>query len=241
LLKTGFGGGREKYFSPRLVKFFDASVEHKETHAVLDFQAGKDVGVGFWGRTGDSAISLGVRYAQQSSKSKVGFKADPDYDIGTSTKYQPHNHVYQASSYSEGSFWAVGPTVSWTATVPFMGTAEGAHLAVDWGLNAAVLFGKAKSIGSHQTSGAYYTGGRPPHRASGYQNPIALHRRSQSITVPNVGGFLGLSLKYPNAKLSLGYRGDFFFSATDGGIDTHKIYNRDFYGPFATISFGLGG
>jgi hypothetical protein len=59
--------------------------------------------------------------------------------------------------------------------------------------------------------------------------------------VPNIGGFAGFSLKFPNARVSLGYRADFFFGAMDGGIDTRKTYDRNFYGPFAKISIGLGG
>ncbi|HWA31303.1 MAG TPA: hypothetical protein VG867_09400, partial [Rhizomicrobium sp.] len=59
--------------------------------------------------------------------------------------------------------------------------------------------------------------------------------------VPNLGGFAGVSMRYSNAKLSLGYRGDFFFGALDGGIDTAQRTTVGFYGPFATISLGLGG
>ena len=51
---------------------------------------------------------------------------------------------------------------------------------------------------------------------------------------------LGMSLKFPNAKVSIGYRGDFFFGAMDTGVDTHKTGTTGFYGPFASISFGLG-
>jgi len=61
------------------------------------------------------------------------------------------------------------------------------------------------------------------------------------VIVPNIGGFAGLSLRFPNAKVSFGYRADAFFGAMDGGIDARKTYDRDFYGPFATISIGLGG
>jgi hypothetical protein len=57
--------------------------------------------------------------------------------------------------------------------------------------------------------------------------------------VPNVGGFAGLSFRYAAAKLSLGYRADFFFGAMDGGIDEGHSEKRDFYGPFATLSIGL--
>jgi hypothetical protein len=57
--------------------------------------------------------------------------------------------------------------------------------------------------------------------------------------IPNVGAFLDFSLKFPNAKVSMGYRGDFFFNATDIGVDDRHMANQIFYGPFATISIGL--
>jgi len=40
-----------------------------------------------------------------------------------------------------------------------------------------------------------------------------------------VGGFAGLSYNFPNAKVSLGYRADFFFGAIDGGPDAAKKEN----------------
>ncbi len=79
-----------------------------------------------------------------------------------------------------------------------------------------------------------------PHTLSGF--PVKFDReRSRSVTVPNIGAFAGFSVKYPNAKLSFGYRADFFFGAMDGGIDARKTYDRSFYGPYASISIGLGG
>ena len=59
------------------------------------------------------------------------------------------------------------------------------------------------------------------------------------VIVPNVGGFAGLSFRYADAKVSFGYRADFFFGAIDGGIDARKSETLGFYGPFATISIGL--
>jgi len=67
------------------------------------------------------------------------------------------------------------------------------------------------------------------------------HDRSRSVVVPNVGGFAGLSFRYSNAKVSFGYRADFFFGAMDGGLDMARKENQGFYGPFASISIGLGG
>ena len=46
---------------------------------------------------------------------------------------------------------------------------------------------------------------------------------------------------FTNAKISAGYRGDFFFGAMDTGNDTRKTKTVGFYGPFATISIGSGG
>jgi hypothetical protein len=59
--------------------------------------------------------------------------------------------------------------------------------------------------------------------------------------VPDLGGFAGLSWCVPNAKVAIGYRADFFFGAMDGGIDGAHRENVGFYGPFASISVGLGG
>lgn len=72
--------------------------------------------------------------------------------------------------------------------------------------------------------------------------PTRVHNvsRSRSVIVPNAGGFAAVSPRFPNAKISLGYRIDAFFSAIDGGVDTRRTYDRDFYGPFATISISLG-
>ena len=69
-------------------------------------------------------------------------------------------------------------------------------------------------------------------------NPPA---RSRFVTVPNLGGFAGLTFRVENFKMSAGYRADFFFGAMDGGIDTTQKENCGFFGPFASVSIGLGG
>ena len=51
---------------------------------------------------------------------------------------------------------------------------------------------------------------------------------------------MGLSFRYANAKISFGYRADFFFGAMDGGIDTARKENRGFYGPFAQSALASG-
>jgi len=97
-------------------------------------------------------------------------------------------------------------------------------------VNAALLFGRQKAKMSHHSTTAFYN-----------ERPPVTRTRSRRVTVPNVGGFAGLSYRFPNAKLSAGYRADFFFGAKDGGLETRKSVDVGFYGPFATISIGLGG
>jgi hypothetical protein len=63
--------------------------------------------------------------------------------------------------------------------------------------------------------------------------------RSRSVVVPNLGGYVGASARYRNAKINFGYRADFFFNAMDGGQETAKSYGRGFYGPYLNVSLGL--
>lgn len=119
---------------------------------------------------------------------------------------------------------------------------------LDWGINASLLFGRQKSKLQHPTQDAYF---RPKvytnqfdffstHSKIMYDRAIP-QTRSRSVVVPNVGGFAGLSLQWTNAKVSLGYRADYFFGAMDTGIDQRSTKDRSFYGPFASVSIGLGG
>jgi hypothetical protein len=137
--------------------------------------------------------------------------------------------------------------LSWSGSSPLAGNADTAELAFDWGVNGAVLFGRQKSRTSHETIGndGYITfnvgAGQQPRRVVQYhRNPPPI-TRSRSVAVPNLGGFAGMSLKFPNAKVSLGYRADFFFGAMDAGIDARHTGDMAFHGPFAKVSVGLGG
>jgi hypothetical protein len=65
--------------------------------------------------------------------------------------------------------------------------------------------------------------------------------RSRTVTVPNLGGYVGASMRYHNSKVSFGYRADTFFDAIDGGQETHESTNRGFYGPYLNVTLGLGG
>ncbi len=219
----------------------EAQAKYSNSHAILDFMAGKDVGLGLFG--GKSVVGLGVRIAQFSSNASLLAYALPH---GTITFPPPfylqhiHYNRYTADAASMRSFHGIGPSIIWTGSAPIVGHEDSARLAVDWGLNASVLFGRQRAHGYQRTHEKTVTFVPFPSKYT-TQNIEHNFSRSRSVVVPNIGASAAASLEFPNAKVTLGYRADFFFGVMDGGIDTHKALDRNFYGPFATISIGIGG
>jgi hypothetical protein len=242
--------GTQLYAQPADELYGDAQSQFGESHLTIDFKAGKDVGLGLFGRGAQSVISAGIRYAQFSSSADVSLHARPYYKMGEKHAKYPFyktygfvRHTYSATFQAKRNTHAIGPSVSWDGSLPVMGNSSDATLNVDWGLNAAILFGRQRAHVKHQTYGYHFThvsrlGG---YLTGSYLRPAVDVSRARSVTIPNLGASAGLTLKFVNAEVSLGYRADFFFGATDNGIDTAHSTNVGFYGPFATISIGLGG
>jgi len=254
---------------PSAEQFGDGQTDLRESHLVVDFQAGKDVGIGLFGNHSTSVISAGIRFAQFAESASITLNARPYNKLGDAhSKYisfyrstpVPHyiplgfrvvdqfRRTYAATAQIHRNSHAIGPSVSWDASVPLVGTERGMTLNVDWGVSAAILFGRQRTSVHHKTTGHYSSLIGGPRQANQYRRTGALYTKppfartsSRSVTIPNVGGFAGMSLKFPNAQVSIGYRADAFFRAIDGGIDNPKSQNRSFYGPFATVSIGVGG
>ncbi|HUJ03758.1 MAG TPA: Lpg1974 family pore-forming outer membrane protein [Rhizomicrobium sp.] len=203
-----------------------------ETHLILDFQAGKDVGLGVFGHEGLSRISLGLRYAQFNSRDNADIHYQP-----TNSRYA--YQLFHGSFQAKRHFIGVGPSLSWEGSAGLAGNTEDGGLSVDWSVNGAVLFGRQRVRGHHQTTQISVTYPSASGKHVVYQSPAAISR-SKQVVVPNLGGSAGFSWHYANAKMTLGYRADFFFNAIDGGIDARKSENRAFYGPYASISIGIG-
>jgi hypothetical protein len=274
--------GPKYYYPTQHVKFADGKDTQHETHLVIDFQAGKDLGIGLFGSPASFVLSAGVRIAQFSSQSNVNLRVEPDVQYPTApvtSKYQnsaflnahPRFHDYAGLLESQRSFRGIGPSLAWNSSIPFLGRAESGELSLDLGLNGAVLFGRQKTRGSHTTAvHSYYmsdgwrrgfqqgklTPGHFSNRifytchgeqltAPGAPNECQTDStsisRSRMVTVPNLGGFAGFTYRVEDFKVSLGYRADFFFGAMDTGIDTRQTKDIGFYGPFASVSIGLGG
>jgi iron complex outermembrane recepter protein len=274
------------YYYPTLhAKFADGKASQSETHAVIDFQAGKDVGLGMFGSGGSSVLSAGVRIAQFTSKSNVGLHAEPDvrypttpidskYELQQFQRYHVHFHDYGATASAQRSFRGLGPSLAWNASVPVAGDSGSGEISIDWGLNGAVLFGRQRASGDHKTAvRSYYDTvwnpgfqkgpklqpgyfrnnhsshtcyGAVPNKSAGLwatacHTNAANFNRMRTVVVPNLVGVAGLSFRIEDFKVAVGYRADFFFGAMDGGIDTARKENQGFYGPFASVSVGLGG
>lgn len=250
---------------PIAARFTDVVEKQSESHTILDFQAGKDVGLGLFGRHASSRLNAGVRFAQFTSRSsvKVGespdwqFKSQPStYSLVTQLSGRPYTvyakrviqlqpfHSFAGTFLASRSFSGLGPSISWNSSEPLVGNSEHGELTFDWGVNASLLFGRQKTKVHHQTSSTYHSSTHfyGSHFVHGpYQGAPVDRARSRGVVVPNVGGFAGLSVKYPNVKVGFGYKADFFFGAMDGGNDIRRTEDIGFHGPFATIAIGLGG
>jgi hypothetical protein len=222
-------------------KFIDARTAQSEQHAIMDFEAGVNVGIGLFGSNGQGTISGGLRMAQFKSNALSDINSDPEYFFEPTGEY--HN-VYESRNAEERSFHGVGPEVTWEANQTVWGAPSTGEISLDWGLNAAVLFGRQSMNAKHFTSYCHVngvSGGR-----TGCVTALPSHtrvkttRRTRRKIVPNLGGYIGASARYNNAKLSFGYRADTFFGAMDGGQEAAKDYNRGFYGPYLNVSIGLG-
>jgi len=231
-------------------EFVDSQDGSSEEHMMLDFTLGKDIGIGAFGNGGKSTISGGVRFAQFNSQSSQTLGADPHYYL-TPNVFAKYHEVWEFDSHETRSFHGVGPELTWEGNTPLWGDDAGGQITLDMGVNVAVLFGRQKVRLNHDVNHCDVQGfgtlavcegqtiggdidGRIP-------EPPDNVNRSRTVTVPNLGGYIGASMRYRNGKVSLGYRADTFFNAMDGGQETHQSYNRGFYGPYLNVSLGLGG
>jgi len=117
---------------PRAAQFADTRARNSEQHTILDFMAGKDVGLGLFGKNTTSNVSVGVRIAQFRQKSNIALQSDPDWHFQAKylpksffgllfrTDIQPY-HSNSAGLTADRSFRGVGPSVSWNASTPFAG------------------------------------------------------------------------------------------------------------------------
>jgi len=249
------GGPGRKYVNSQYVgtlgrrqpKFVDATAKSNQNYDVVDFQVGRDVGLGLFRNDSHSVLSFGVRFAQFHSSLRGTFGMDPNnggyqyLQFGSLSVKRPDliAHEFLATFDGTRSFHGLGPELSWNSSMPIAGHPDDSEFTVDLGANVAVLFGRQRASLHHQSTAYTRSAGANEIAHLVYRNTPPDTLRSRSATVPNLGGFAAMSLRFPNAKVSLGYRADWFFGAIDGGVGGAKSENIGLYGPFATISIGF--
>ncbi len=224
-------------------RFVDAHEKESERHTILDFTIGRDIGIGVFNGKGTSTLSAGIRVAEFKSRANGLFNSDPDYNPADPF-FVANGDIFNVDMQERRSFHGIGPEIAWDSSNPVLGTPDKGEVSVDLGLNAGLLFGRQKADGHHATSQCHFS---LPFFSAYPCTPVpsGSHEggftRSKNVTVPNLGGYIGASVQYQSAKISLGYRADEFFNAMDGGQATAKKYNRGFYGPYLNLSIGFGG
>ena len=239
-LKSNFGISAGCPFEAKDPEFVDSRSNASQKYTILDFTLGRDVGIG--------TIGAGVRFAQFETRAKAELNSDPHYNMPSplhwpTDLYNKYGDVYDGTTHEARSFHGIGPEGRWDSSLPVLGNETGGEITIDWGVNAAMLFGKQTAQIHRDVSEKKCPGfnGFAAVNCTPLYSTTADFARSKSVTVPNLGGYVGLSARYQNAKISLGYRADEFFNAMDGGQDTAKKYDRGFYGPYFNLSIGFGG
>jgi hypothetical protein len=102
--------------SHRSYVYFGAA-KHEESHTIVDFTIGKDVGLGMLGLDGSSIISGGVRY---------------EHFIGHTVAH--FNYAYP--KYEDDQFSGWGPVITWKTKTPIF-----PDWYFSWDINGAAVFG----------------------------------------------------------------------------------------------------
>jgi hypothetical protein len=217
----------------------DAAAQYRESQAILDFRAGRDVGLGLLGSEKNSKIAVGIRVAQFEREENLSADAIPGTVVTfPSTGFPLHfaYHRYVTDSHVNRSFRGIGPTINWSGSIPLTSDNEG--LDIDWDMGGALLFGRQKSRLSLKTVDNYHE-----NVFFNFVNHPSTHNanysRSKAALVPNLEASAGISYRFPHARISAGYRVSEFFNAMDVGVGTRKSSNVLLHGPYATVAIGV--
>jgi len=222
-----------------------ASGRRHEEHMIVDFEVGKDVGVGVLGE-GKSSLGAGLRYAEFKSSASGDLRGVPDLYVPEGwSKYDSTFHQYMASFETEREFKGTGPTLSWQASQSLWGDEQTGHLNLDWTITGGALFGKQKTTASGMQGSEYIVDAYssidwdslppPP------QTPIDVASRSESATVPVLDLSLGLSYDIQRFTIGAGYRWERYFDVLDAGFEEHQSHGRTIDGPYFKLAIGFGG
>ncbi|HEX5776671.1 MAG TPA: TonB-dependent receptor, partial [Caulobacteraceae bacterium] len=239
------------FYIPGGTNYASTEARRREEHTLVDFMVGRDLGLGGGLK---SQLSLGIRYAQFKSSSRLrlsGISEHDDLRPENIAKYSYINdiHRYESSMEARREFEGSGPAIAWEAAMPFLGGERTGRLNLDVGATAGAFFGKRTASVQYQITDTILEhnpilvlGLDKPYRViSSTSLPPFTRNESDSTTIYSVGANLGVSYEIQRFKFSGGYRWERFFDAIDGGIEERKTYDRTIDGPYFKIAVGFGG
>jgi hypothetical protein len=201
---------------------FDQTVNTSErlSHTMVDFEVGKDVGIGLFG-SGTTTVGGGLRYAHFYSTTRGNF--------ATSFKYGgfPASRAgqFELSRYSD----VIGPRIFARTTSPFAGELGERGVSLGLSVGAGVLFGRESA-----KNDVFLSSGTP--------GQFAQFSRSRQVTVPTVDASAQVNWVVPGSPLmvSAGYRYDGSYKVMDGGSagSSHQL-NSVQHGPFLGLVWTL--
>ncbi len=200
------------------------SVQNRATtsHAVVDFEVGKDIGLGLFSHDGVATIGGGLRYGHFSSTTRGVFSTTAKYSNSFNTFTQ--DGTFKLTRTTD----AVGPRLFFRTTQPLPGELGRSGLSLGIGADGSVLFGRQRTNNNVESTGAYTT-----------QFP-AIHR-SRNRTMGTLGAFAQINWHTTGSPLTLsvGYKVDDYINALDGGFQTSHGIDILQHGPFASMIWKL--
>ncbi|HEX5776473.1 MAG TPA: TonB-dependent receptor [Caulobacteraceae bacterium] len=218
-----------------------ATVTDHEDQMVVDFEVGRDVGLGSL----ESRLSAGLRYAEITSSTLVDLTGIPDWTTPDANLFfgRVEHTYYDLEMTARRKFEGAGPTITWEGSKALFETDQAGRVNADWALTGGVLFGKQKASVDTEGTATFYDlkyFGNEDVFTSLPAVDIA-ESRSKSATVPMVEAALGLSYEIERFKVGAGYRWERYFDALDVGADEHQDADRTIDGPYLKFSVGFGG
>ena len=186
----------------------------RERHIAVDFEVGREIGIGNWGMQGaDLRVHGGVRFAQFNSQTNFRTHEAEIETTPTGTESCVPTTPCLAVGKIERRFSGAGPRFGWNFSTP-IGDGGGGPFGIDFNGAAAALFGERVTEWRFST---FESVKEKPNLDS-----------AKFTIVPDVEASLALTWRLsPNSKLALGYRVDAAWNTTDFGWPGSEDFSGD--------------
>ena len=193
------------YYGPG---YSGASRKIDEDQIIVDFEVGRDLGIGSYGQTKTRA-HFGVRFAH--------------FDANSNTQYPTYYGAYSYGIRANSKTWGIGPRIGINSDIQL----GESNFMLELDLAGALLFGKRDST-SRSTYG--YVGYQyPVYRASNDESVVIPNLEAAAAISYLFGDNLSASLGYRFDGYWNAVEQDGFFGTNDGNRFVHEVFLRGTY------------